>query len=769
MKKYIALILTLTLVLPVLNVLGSVSFAETDTPQQETGVSRIQASAMQKLMGLGIFSKTDADNMKLDQAISREEFAAILIRLNGQEDKLAMYRNSSFSDVPAARWSNPYIQVAVKMGYMTAMPDGKFHPTDKVSFSLAAVVFGRLLGYNSSNLTGSYPQNYLALLSNLGVLDDISWTASGSVTRGQMAVMILRLLQAKVYDSDKVLAETLPNYIWAIILENSVTNKDGDERRIVTDKGTFYLNEGMDVPQAGKRYFLRVSGREVRYACQDSLVYRELSVLSYSAGKVTTNEGEKAVVPAGVPFYYKGSETDYDVVGGSIQRNSSIIIGYDKDIAVYAALFDPLYSGPEVIKSLAADTLPEKRYGGITIEKNGKFISASGIELNDVLYKVTDIWGNHPYIIVYDNSVSGRITAILPSRLSPSAIEVDGTKYTLASSSVKEKLSTTSTFEVGKPVTLILDANGYAIDTIANVAEGTESYCLVLNAWTENFIKKVNSSTTVHYVTLLHSNGDKKIYITEESMSDLRGKLAAYEVISYDHDGYDVVRLTGIDNNGLESYKVNKDDRMINDIYVADGAVLFNILDTSTPEIQASVISFDDLPSGYLMDGKVKYIHRSGDFMDIDVMLLDDVLEENTAYGLVTRITSPGSSGGTNETITVLVNGKAMTYDTLDSSIAENSIVRVRLSGNSITNIEKIIEVENFGFEIENADSVRIKVNGRTYFYSKHLSIYKFVSQNNWKLIDPSELYKETEINYVAVYLDRSASNGGKVVAILIM
>ena len=53
----------------------------------------------------------------------------------------------------------------------------------------------------------------------------------------------------------------------------------------------------------------------------------------------------------------------------------------------------------------------EIKYKGHLIDK-GANISASQIEINDVVYKVTDM-NQNPYIIVYDNMVSGKITAIL--------------------------------------------------------------------------------------------------------------------------------------------------------------------------------------------------------------------------------------------------------------------------------------------------------------------------------------------------------------------
>lgn len=766
MKKYLAFILALAIALTMLIIPDITAIAQTESVQ-------LEASSMQKLMDLGIFTKTDADKMNLEQTISREEFAVILVQVNGQQDNLALYRNSSsFSDVPATRWSSPYIQCAVKLGYMTEMPDGKFHPTDKISFSLVAAVFGKLLGYNNANLPGSYPYNYLTQLGNLGILDDISWTASGPVTRGQMAVMVLRLFSAKVFGADKAFVETLSNYKWAIILENGVTNKEGDERRIVTDKGTFYLKEGLTVPQAGKRYILRIKDNEVQYAGPDSLDYKELSVLSFGSGMVTTNEGEKVVVPAGIPCYYKGTETNYDAISGSIQANSSVIIGYDDNKAAYMALFDPLYSDPEVIDSKTAGTPLEVRFGSLTIEKNGKYITASQIEVNDVVYKVTDLWGRYPYIIVYENKVQGKITAILPNKVSPAAIEVDGTRYTLAGSFQKEKLTKSGVLEAGETATIILGTDGNVVDIIADTVGGTDAYCLVLNAWTENSVKSEDYGTPRYYVTLLHSNGGKKTYQAEKSMINLRGKVATYEVIAKDYDDYDTVRLKGIDNNASGNYRVNKDDRLINDIYVASGAVLFNIVNRSTPEIQASVISFGDLPGGYLMDGKVKYIHRSGDFMDIDVMLLDDVLEENTAYGLVTGKKATGGMAGDefviSESLTIVVNGQAMTYTASNSGVYVGSIVKVRLNGNGIAEILYSKTADAVGYNIEAVDSTRIKINGKVYFYGRQLSIYKLSGQSNWKVLKPSDLSKNMDFGSITIYLDKPVSFGGKVAAIII-
>ncbi len=764
MKRTLVIILSLSLLLSALAMPVVKLYAETS--------SSIEAQSMQRLMDLGIFSKTAPDKMDLNRTITREELATVLVQVNGQQDKLDIYKNSSlFSDVPSNRWSNASIQVAVKLGYMTALPDGKFHPTDKVTFALAATVFGKLLKYDDANLSGSYPQNYLTQIDNLGILDEITYTTTGTVTRGQMAVMLDRLFTTRVFGTNSTFVETVSNYQTVIILENSVLNPDSDERRLLTDKGIFYLKKGISLPEAGKKYLLRLNNKEIQYASQSALKYEELSVRSISGGKITTNEGEKVSVPAGIPIYYQGSETDYDKVSASIQANSSIIISYDENDAVYGALFDPQFSKPEVMTASKVGVPLEIKYNDVLIEKEGKYVSASQIEVNDVLYEITDIWGKNAYVIVYTHIVSGKITAILPNKVSPVSIEMDGKSYTLDESFPKEKLNASGVNQVGETAKIILGSDGTVVDIIADSVSGTENFAFVLNAYTKNSVKSADFGTPYYYVTLLHADGGKDTYLTKNSMSALRGKLATYEVTAKGTD-YDTVSLRSIDTNATGSYRVNKEDRMLGDSYVANGAVLFNIKNTATAEIEASVISFGDLPSGTLINGKVKYIHKSGDFMDIDMMVLDDALDENTAYGLVTGKKTTGNMIGTefvmNETVTLLVNGQTMTYTGLDTGVYINSPAKIRLNGNQVQSIVNAITSEAYAKEIEAVDSSRIRINGKVYTYHKNLSIYKVTGDSSWKKLEISDLTKGTENVTVTIYLDKPINYGGKVVMIIL-
>ena len=762
MKKIICLIMSISIILTVLVLPVNIVFADSD---QETG-------SMQRLMDLGVFAKTDIDKMNLSEPITREQLAVVLVLITGQKDKLDLYKNTgSFNDVPVSRWSNPYVNVAVRSGYMDANSGNRFLPTEKVTFNSVSKILCKLLRYDDEYIPGSDNNKYLRKIDGLGILDDINYSPSAFVTRGQLALMLDRLLSTRVFGTDKNFIDTVPVFKSAIVLENSVINKNADDRQILTDKGFFYLKDGISIPEAGKQYYFVFKDNDIEYAALTDYQYKEYSASSFSSGILTANSGEKVKLPAGIQYYYKGSTISYSGLSPILEKNSSVIIAYDDDKPVYGAVFDPVKSDPEVITSSMAGIPLEIKYKGHLIDKGGKYISASQIEINDVVYKVTDIWNQNAYFIVYDNVVSGKITAILPNKISPASIEIDNKPYVLADTFPKEKINRTETTQVGETAKLIIGADGKAVDIITETIPGTNHYVFVLNSYTENSVKSEDFGTPYYYVTLLHSDGGKKTYRIERSMPSLRGKLATYEIIATGKE-YDTVRLNTIDANLTGSYRVNKEERMIGDSYVANGAVLFNILNTATAEIEAEVISFSDLPDGYLMSGRVKYIHKSGDFMDIDVMLLDDAREDNVAYGLVTsksaNVIMVGNEIQKIETVTLLVNGMPMVYTGEETGLYVGSVARVKLNGNTIRSVQNNIAASAYSGEIQAVDSSRIRINDKVYTYHKNIAVYKYIGPSDWKTLKTSDLKKGIDNGTVTLFLDKPENYGGKVVAIVL-
>lgn len=765
MKKILCYILSISLALSVLVLPANAIFAQSLEANAE-------AESMQRLMDLGIFSKTDPDKMNLSDPITREQLAVVLVLINGQQDKLDLYKSTGlFTDVPASKWSNPYINVAVKSGYMHAKSGGKFSPLDKVDFTSLGEILGKLLKYDDEYLSGNTNEKYLRKLEGLGILDTIKYRPAAFVTRGQTALMIDRLLSTRVFGTDTKFIDTVPAYKSAIVLENSIINSNADERQVVTEKGIFFLKEGINTPEAGKHYYFKVKDNDIENSALTDYQYKEYSVSSLTSGTITTNDGEKVKLPGGILYYYQGRTIGYSELSQYVRLNSSVIIAYDGADTVYGAIFDPLQSDPEIVTASMTGIPLEIKYKGMLIDRGGKYITASQIEINDVVYRVTDIWNRNAYIVVYDNTVSGKITAILPSKVSPDLIEIDGSSYILDDSFNKYKINSTGKVQVGETAKLILGTNGKVVDIISDSITGTNHYALVLRAYTENSIKSEDYGTPYYYVTLLHSDGGKRTYLSEKSMLSSRGKLVIYEVIATGED-YDTIKLRSLDNNASGSHIINKDERKIGNDYVANGAVLFNIENTAPVEIEASVISFTDIYDTNFMDGTVKYIHRSGDFMDIDVMLLDDALGKSTAYGLVTDKKSTaimvGNEFAVTETLTVLINGQTMIYVGDETGLYVGSVAKIKMNGNNIRSIQKAISATASSKEVQAVDSSRIRINNKVYSYHRDLAIYKRTSSLNWKTLDPSDLKKGTDNGNLVLFLDKPLSYGGKVIMILV-
>lgn len=758
------ILLVATLISTGLSLPTSAAAADTGSPY---------AQSMQRMMDLGIFSLTAPDKMDLDNPITREQLATVIILLTGQEDKISLYKNTSlFSDVPASRWSNGYIGAAVKFGYMTSAADGKFHPTSTATFAEIAKIFSELLNYEDFVLTGSYPYNYLDLMASLGIFDGISYSASGSVSRGQMVLMIDRLLQTEIFDGVHLFVDTVSVYKNMIVLENAKINKNSDERRILTDAGFYSTDASLKMPEAGKKYVARLKNGEIIKMALANMEFQDVSIKYAQSGKILTNDGQTLYLPANVTCYYHGAVSNYDAINAALKTNSSLVIGTKSDGSGYAVLFDPIYSDPRVITSGTTTSMLEKLYGGKTIDREGKYISASQIEADDVVYEVTDIWDGNAYVIIYSNSVSGEVTAILPNKISPTSIQIDGKAYVLSKDFPIHKLVGQGGVEVDQTAKLLLSSDGQAIDILPNGDSDNGDYALVLNAYDQKSTNKEDFGTNKHYVTLLLSDGAKKTYWIAKDSINLKGKVVKYSVVEIvtGKDDYDVVELTEIDYGNASASRIDKENRMIDSSQVTNDVVIFNMINNIYgTDSQASVIKWADLPDGNLQSGRVTYIHKTGDFQDIDVILFNNILDEGVGYGLVTNVTSRFTPAtGMVYTATIKITGNDYTYSYADDGgLFIGQVVRARISGTAVTGIDYSTTPAVLSNIVDAVDSTRIRINGVTYNYRGDAVILKY-DGSAYKQAGTADIVKGNNGRNISVYLDKPAIYGGKVALIII-
>lgn len=147
------------------------------------------AEAVAYVKEVGIMVGDDQGNFNPYKTVTRAEMATIICRLLGQTDGLK--RSNDFSDVPTKHWANTYVGKAAELGIINGYGNGKFGPSDNVTYEQAVTMIIRGIGYteDAENM-GGYPDGYLDLAKGLGLLDGISAQKSEALSRADIATLL---------------------------------------------------------------------------------------------------------------------------------------------------------------------------------------------------------------------------------------------------------------------------------------------------------------------------------------------------------------------------------------------------------------------------------------------------------------------------------------------------------------------------------------------------------------------------------------------------
>lgn len=193
----------LAVVLAFAMALSMVSFAAfTDV---EAGSNCEQAVTV--LSDLGILKGYEDGSFKPEGAITRAEFAAVVIRLLGLGETAASATN--FDDVAADHWASGYIALASQQGIVNGYGDGKFGPEDPVKYNEAIKMIVAALGYTPvADANGGWPGGYQVVASQKGILAGVSGVAAADAApRGVVAqlaynALTVPLMEQTGYGSD---------------------------------------------------------------------------------------------------------------------------------------------------------------------------------------------------------------------------------------------------------------------------------------------------------------------------------------------------------------------------------------------------------------------------------------------------------------------------------------------------------------------------------------------------------------------------------------
>lgn len=755
MKRWslLAVIMVITLVLQI--------------PASGDPVENSYTEAVHTLSALGILPENMAKDP--EAPVSRGDYVRVLLSISAQEDRARLYDNNAlFADIPAAGSLNGAVGAAAALGYITGLPDGKFHPEDPVTWSQLAVGVVKLLGYGESDLAGNWPYNYLNKLRSLKLLEGISHTPQGVVCTGQLAIVLQRMLETPMKDGSQLFMDKTGRFKSIVVIENGSLRTDLSPLRILTQDGVLYLREGMATPQLGYGYLARVEDGILSAVVPREYTFENYSVKDQSKGFILYGENKSLKLSEKIPYYYGQKVLDAASVPEVLQANSSILIASQGGKAVYGMIYDPLYSSAKVItQSMTADML-ERLYAGRIIDRGGRSIRPSELEVNNVVYEVTDIWKNNGFMLVFDEEIAGEVTAVLPNILAPTAVEIDGVSYGLDAAFPKHKINAAGSIEKYQTVTLLLGENGRAVDILLGGTGENDEFALVLDVYEETSQKSEDYGKTLYIVNLLHTDGTVKTWLTESDMIALKGDLVTYEMTAAG-DVYDTAILTELPYVQDKTHEIRKDERLLDNSYITGNVVVFNMVqNVYGRNSDAAVLKWSDLPSGRISAGKLKYVHTAGDFQDTDVLFFDNILDEGIRFGLVTDYRTNYAREGTTQTIEVLVGGEEYTFTSEPlTDIRTGCILRLRMSGSTILSTVRVENPYAATNVIQAADTSRIRVKEITLTYHRDLAVYELTTGNEWKRTGTNELTKENTRS-LEIYLDKPLEYGGKAVAVLI-
>ena len=164
------------------------------SPFLDVDESADYSDAVDYLSDVGIIVGDDLGNFNPNKPVTRAEMATIVCRMIGQASNLN--NSNQFSDVPTNHWANPYVSKAVQLGVVNGYGNGKFGPSDTVTYEQAITMIVRAKGLENSALSaGGYPNGYIQVASANNYLNGVVSGVGTGLKRSDVAVIVYNAMR----------------------------------------------------------------------------------------------------------------------------------------------------------------------------------------------------------------------------------------------------------------------------------------------------------------------------------------------------------------------------------------------------------------------------------------------------------------------------------------------------------------------------------------------------------------------------------------------
>ena len=374
-----------------------------------------------------------------------------------------------FSDVGSGSAYAPYVRIAVQQGWISGYTDGSFRPDNAVTLEEACTAVLKLLGYDVTTLSGTFPAAQLNKANELGLRDNLTKAQGEGMTLEDGAVLLYNALTATTAES-KVYASSL-----GFTVNNGVV--DVSSILLSNVKGPFVAGLGTQLPFAPTAVYRNDTvTTDATLNAYDVYYYNETAQTVWiytrkAAGRIT------AVAPsANAPTSVTVAGTEYTIAsssvaaqlsalnGGGVGQVVTLLLGMnDEAVSVLTgdAANEVFYgvvqttsrslvenSGPDVQQTVAVActdgvtrsvnvdkqfNYPAGKLVAITVDENGESIqsletkSTSGtVNAEGTALDNTALASN---VEILDTTSEGLAGAVRPSRLSGVTLSGTDVKY----------------------------------------------------------------------------------------------------------------------------------------------------------------------------------------------------------------------------------------------------------------------------------------------------------------------------------------------------
>ena len=197
-------------------------------------------AAVQTAVTLG--GLTNEQTASLSTPLTRGQLAKLLVAFSTYHESAASQGSTGrlFTDVDSSSEYAPYIRIAVQQGWLSGYTDGSFRPDNGVTLEEACTAALKLLGYDTTTLSGSFPAAQLNKASALGL------RANLSAVQGQG----LNLEDAAVLFYNTLTANNAEGTVYATTLGFTVTNGQIDLSSVLLSgvQGPFVADGSTQLP-----------------------------------------------------------------------------------------------------------------------------------------------------------------------------------------------------------------------------------------------------------------------------------------------------------------------------------------------------------------------------------------------------------------------------------------------------------------------------------------------------------------------------------------